>query len=48
MLENKQNNSEKITRKIKKNIEKLNSSTEKGQTNQDTHQYPSEGVKLVK
>ena len=38
----------KITRKIKENIEKLNSSTENGQTSQDTHQYPSEGVKLVK
>ena len=38
----------KITRKIKKNIEKLNSSTDNGQSSQDTHQHPSKGVKLVK
>ena len=38
----------KITRKIKKNIEKLNSTTENGRTSQDQPQHPSKGVKLVK
>ena len=38
----------KITRKIKKNIEKLNSSTENRRTSQNQNQHPSKGVKLVK
>ena len=47
VLEHKQNNW-KNYKKNKKKIKKLNSSTENEQTSQDTHQHPSEGVKLVK